>query len=67
MLRELIKEGKLKSELVRVAGPGMDTHLTLMCPRCDTICSIVLSLKKRLWFKCGTLDCNFKKPIEEVL
>ena len=49
--------------LISVASAGNGEHLAMLCPTCETICSLVLRHDGRVEWSCGTLDCGFTSPL----
>jgi len=57
-------------KFVNVSSAGTGEHYVRLCPRCDTLCKIILRLfstskrKNGLYWRCGTLDCGFEKKVK---
>lgn len=45
---------------VIVATASLGRHIRGVCPRCDTLLSIVLRRSGLMWWHCNTLDCGYK-------
>jgi flavoprotein len=56
----------MKLQFTNVSSAGIDYHVRLICPHCNTLCRMILRFfapHKRLngvFWKCATLDCPFE-------
>lgn len=53
----------MSQPLVKISGPSGEKFCVL-CPRCDTICSLTFTFSYELLWSCGTMGCDFTQDFD---